>query len=204
MTIPEAKLSLFGSLVAAAMRRSTESLSKMTGVHIELRGPRFGVIPLSSVADLAGGAGTPAVGAYLSVDGDVSGHVLLLLSEKSTYDLVDILCEQPLGTSTSLDSMSRSCLGEVLNITGSSFLIGLSEHTRLTLRPSPPEVVQDMVGAIMSTILADLSMAGEEAFVIETQFAEEHTSIAGIFLFVPIGDSLQTILSSVEWLVDGN
>lgn len=47
-------------------------------------------------------------------------------------------------------------------------------------------------------------MAGEEAFVIETQFAEEHTSIAGIFLFVPIGDSLQTILSSVEWLVDGN
>ena len=38
-----------------------------------------------------------------------------------------------------------------------------------------------MVGAILSTILADLGLV-DEMFAIETEFADEHTSIAGVFL----------------------
>ena len=178
---------LFGSVVAAAMRRSTESLSKMTGA-----------------ADLAGGADRPVAGVYLSVSGDASGHILLLFPENAAYRLVDVLCELPLGSSSELDEMGKSCLGEVGNITGTSFLIGLSEHTGLLLRPSPPEVVQDMVGAILSTILAELSMVSDEAFVIETEFTEETTSVVGMLLFVPTGDSLGRILSSVELAADGD
>ena len=72
------------------------------------------------------------------------------------------------------------------------------------LRPSPPEVVQDMVGAILSTILAELSMVSDEAFVIETRFTEENTSVVGMLFFVPTGDSLRRILSSVELAADGD
>ena len=153
---------LFGSVVAAAMRRSTESLSKMTGAHVKLVSPRFGLIPIASAADLAGGADRPVAGVYLSVSGDASGHILLLFPENAAYRLVDVLCELPLGSSSELDEMGKSCLGEVGNITGTSFLIGLSEHTGLLLRPSPPEVVQDR-WAILSTILAELSMVSDEA-----------------------------------------
>jgi chemotaxis protein CheC len=195
---------LFGSVVAAAMRRSTESLSKMTGAHVKLVSPRFGLIPIASAADLAGGADRPVAGVYLTVSGDASGHILLLFPENAAYRLVDVLCELPLGSSSELDEMGKSCLGEVGNITGTSFLIGLSEHTGLLLRPSPPEVVQDMVGAILSTILAELSMVSDEAFVIETEFTEETTSVVGMLLFVPTGDSLGRILSSVELAADGD
>lgn len=202
--LDEEKQRLFGSVVTASMRRSTESLSKLTGAHVELVSPRFGLIPIASAADLAGGADRPAAGVYLSVTGDASGHVLLLFPEEAAYNLVDVLCERPPGASAHLNHMGRSCLGEVGNITGTSFLIGLSEHTGLMLRPSPPEVVQDMVGAILSTILAELSMTSDETFVMETQFTEENTSIVGMLFFVPTGDSLESILSSVGRSADGD
>lgn len=198
------KQRLFGSVVAAATKRSTESLSKMTGAHVQLVSPRFGLIPIASAANLAGGADKPVAGVYLSVSGDASGHILLLFPEQAAYRLVDILCERPLGCSCELDEMGKSCLGEVGNITGTSFLIGLSDHTGLLLRPSPPEVVQDMVGAILSPILAELSMVSNEAFVIETEFTEETTSVVGMLIFVPTGDSLRTILSSVGLAADGD
>lgn len=197
-SLGEAQERLIGSVVTAAMRRSTESLSKMTGANVRLESLRFGLVPIASAANLAGGPDMPAAGVYLSVSGDVIGHVLMLFPETCAYDLVDLLCERPKGTSKCLNSMGGSCLGEVGNITGTSFLIGLSEHTGLLMRPSPPEVVQDMVGAILSPILAELSIASDEMFIIETQFADEYTSIVGMFLFVPMEDSLQTILSSLE------
>lgn len=200
----EAQKKLFGAVVSAAMNRSTETLSKMTGARVRVESLRFDLVPIVATAELAGGPDVPAVGVYLSVYGDLVGHVLMLFPESSAYELVDLLCEMPKGTCKSLDSMGKSCLGEVGNITGTSFLIGLSDHTGLMLRPSPPEVVQDMVGAILSTILADLSMVGDEVFVIETRFTAEKASIAGTFLFVPRGDSLHKILSSAELHVDGN
>lgn len=195
---------LFSSMVTEAMLRATDSLSKLTGANIKLVSPRFGLIPIASAADLAGGADKPVAGVYLSVSGDVFGHILLLFPEDAAYRLVDILCELPPGASSELVDMGKSCLGEVGNITGTSFLIGLSERTGLMLRPSPPEVVQDMVGAILSTILAELSMVSDEAFVIETRFTEENTSVVGMLFFVPTGDSLRRILSSVELAADGD
>lgn len=194
---------LMGRVVTAAMAKSTESLSKMTGANVSIESLKFGLVPISSAAQLAGGPDMPAAGVYLSVSGDITGHTLLLFPQSCALDLVDLLCERPKGTTEVLDCMGRSCLGEVGNITSTSFLIGLSEHTGLKLRPSPPEVVQDMVGAILSTMLADLGLVSDEMFVIETEFADEHTSIAGVFLFVPMGDSLQTILSSLECHADG-
>jgi len=45
---------LMGRVVTAAMAKSTESLSKMTGANVSIESLKFGLVPISSAAQLAG------------------------------------------------------------------------------------------------------------------------------------------------------
>jgi chemotaxis protein CheC len=176
---------------------SATGLSEMVGRTIDMRALDVSLLGLDQVPKLLGAPDDTVVGIYLAIWGDIVGHILLLFSPTEANGLVDMLMEQPWGTTTSLGSMERSALGEVGNLTGSFFLNALAEMTALGGQPSPPAVMVDMGAAILDVPLVALAESSDEVLVIRTSFVADERQIGAVFLVMPDARSLLAILNSL-------
>ncbi len=169
------------------------ALSAMVDKKVLLSVPRATLIPLVKVSDLVGGAETPVAGVYLHITGDASGSMLLLLDEKSAYDLAKIMASGEKGKE--LSTMEMSALQETGSILAGSYLNALSQLTNLLLRPSVPGFALDMAGAIIDFILVEISQSEDYVLVIETEFDISAHKIRGHLVLFPDLGSLDLILS---------
>jgi len=197
-TLTADKLARLQTVAEMGMARAGQGLSDMMGRSIEVVAPRVAMVPLEQVPQLAGGPDTTIVGIYLSILGDLTGHIILMVPLPSALALVDTLLEQPAGTTEYLDAMAESALAEVGNLTGSFFLAALADSTGLRPHPSPPAVAVDMIGAILDAVLADLGQEGEDGFMIETTFRQSERAISGFFLVFPDRVSLEAIIRTLR------
>lgn len=172
-------------LVTDGISNALSGLAQMVGCEITTYSLTAKTIPVASATDLLGGSEALTVGIYLGVSGAATGHMVLVYQPSVAYDFVDMLMGNPLGTTTVLDEMERSALGEMGNVMGSFFLNSLADATGLVLTPSPPAVMMDMAGAIMDVALADVLRETDHALVVEASFGTEDSRSSGTFLVLP-------------------
>jgi chemotaxis protein CheC len=168
------------------------ALSSMVDKKVMLSVPRASLVPLVRVSDLVGGAETTVAGVYLHITGEASGSMLLLLEEKSAYDLAKLMVAVDPGTP--LTTMEQSALQETGSILAGSYLNALSQMTGLLLRPSVPGYALDMAGAIIDFILIEISQSEDYVLVIETEFDVDAQLIKGHLILFPDLGSLSIIL----------
>ncbi|MHB1159396.1 MAG: chemotaxis protein CheC [Chloroflexota bacterium] len=185
-------------MAARGTTNAAAGLSEMVGRNIRIQTPDVSMVKLEDVARLLGGPEETVVGVYLAICGEVKGHILLVFSPQEAQGLVDMLMDQPAGTTVSLGAMERSALGEVGNLTGTFFLNALAEVTRLSIQPSPPAVMVDMGTAVLDVPLAALARSAEESLVIKTLFIDDQRKIEAAFLVMPDLPSLKAILEVLE------
>ena len=97
----------------------------------------------------------------------------------------------PTGTTSSLDEMSQSALGEMGNITGTFFLNAVADELGVFLNPSPPIVLLDMAGAILDIALAEILAERDDVFIAETSFGVSDRTVEGTFLIMPNASFMQ-------------
>lgn len=195
MNLTQTELEVLLSIVQRGLDDSSKALSSMTTGGIQLEDPRLQFLPLNVVPGIAGGPEKVVVAVYLGIDGDLNGHLMLLFTQESGLKVVDMLMEQPLGTSRELDEIGISALAETGNVCGSSFLNALSDRTGLTIIPTTPAVLVDMAGAILESVVTELYLNGDEVLVVETGFNGE---IPGHFLLMPDQDSMARLIAALE------
>ncbi len=172
------------------------ALSQILSKRVDMTVPRARVLSLDKVPELLGGTENLVVGVYLRVFGDIQGNIMFLLPTASAERLVAML----LGTVDEAGiegEISQSAVMEVGNILTSSYLNALSAFSGLTVVPSTPALAFDMAGAILSTILIELSEVSDYALLIETEFIGEGEAIDGNFFMIPDLDSLHVLLKSI-------
>ncbi len=172
-------------LLRAAMWHVATDLSNMIGSIVNVGAVQLEAVPLSQVVTHAGDPEKEIVGIYLNIQGDLEGQALMMLSLTDAFHLVDLLLEEPAGTTTELGDMERSALAEVGNVGVSSFLNALATLTRTPLRPSTPAVMVDMLGAILDVIAAPVAMARDDVIIIRTEFVDAETAITARFWVLP-------------------
>ncbi|MBI4733470.1 MAG: chemotaxis protein CheC [Rubrobacteridae bacterium] len=177
---------------------SAVALSEMTTKQIFLKAPKLDVVSLDSLVTAVGGYESDAISVCLMFEGEISGNILLLFPGNSAFKLVSLVLQEDVDDQTELDEMSMSVLGEVGNLVSSYFLTTLSDHTHMSLSPSPPMVTQDMIGAIVSTAMLMLARAPEEILYIETDISDEHSKIEGFMMLFTDEDSLNLLLQVIE------
>ncbi len=185
-------------LAEEGLSKAGTALSEMTEQPINIAAPNVFLVHLNEIPEMLGGPETMVVGIYLSIAGELAGHMTLIFPTKNALNLADALLQQPPGTTVELDEMSSSALGEVGNITGSFFLNAIGDGTGLRPEPSPPAIAHDMVSAIIDVILADVGQDGDEGLVIETSFNQNGNELSGYFLVIPIKDSLHKLMDKLN------
>lgn len=191
-------LAPWADLVSLGTRHAMAGLSEMIGQDITVSSFALKRVAVTELADVVGGAETDAVGIYLTVTGAANGHLMLIYDPSIAYAFVDLLMGQPIETTTELDEMGRSALGEMGNIIGAFFLNAIADATGLELSPSPPAVMTDMAGALLDVVTAEILMRQDDTYLAETTFATSEGQIEGQFMVIPSEEFLEALLDSVK------
>ncbi len=194
LMLPKDEIAIWTWLVSRGIAKSLSGLSEMVGVELSVTSLDLRQYPAKDAAMLLGGPENLVVGIYLTIDGDATGHIMLIHDRKIAFELIDIQMELPLGSTQELEEMGRSILGEMGNIIGSFFLNALANATSLNLTPSPPLVMINKAEAILGIVLNKIMQEQDDVLVIKAAFGTDSRQIDGTFMVLPTSDFMQVIL----------
>ncbi len=197
--IQKSALSEIGNIGAG---NASTSLAMMTNHICNLAVPETRIMDFADFASVRKGhVEEPMVAAYIAFEGDADGALLLMLSDRQSQILFDILGLPDEESILDLPELHRSAISELGNIITSSYLNALSMFTGLTLLPTPPGVAAGMTGAILDTVGAHLGQHEQFGIVVHVHIysgSDGETPETGVeLLMVPQHDSLRTILSAL-------
>jgi chemotaxis protein CheC len=165
------------------------SLSQMLGREVDLNVPKAFALPLADAVDAAGDPAQEVTGIALAVEGDVPGAVLLLIPPEGAATLCNLLGVEP-GT-----EVGDSALGEIGNILGAAYLMALSSMTGVEMLPGTPQVITDLLGAIVATVLAGAAGHGDTALVLDSELDITGEPCAISFLLLPDAGGVNDLLA---------
>ena len=176
---------------------ATTALAQMLNTKVDMSVPQVMLLDFKDVGDLMGGAEQIMTGIYLSVEGDINGSIMFLLSVKAARHLVNMLMGiTDKDETVPFDETELSAIKEVGNIITGAYLNSLSMITSLKLLPSVPFIAIDMAGAILSVPAIEFGMMGDKILLIETSFFDTE-ALNGYFILLPDVEGYSKILTSL-------
>jgi chemotaxis protein CheC len=182
---------IWEDLMKKGMTNSINGLSQMVGREFQINSIKIRKVPAKEMPYILGGPEHMVIGVYITFSGASHGHILLAHQPEFAYKVLDMLMGNPTGTTSSLDEMSQSALGEMGNITGTFFLNAVADELGVFLNPSPPIVLLDMAGAILDIALAEILAERDDVFIAETSFGVSDRTVEGTFLIMPNASFMQ-------------
>ncbi len=173
--------------------RAGRALSEIMNHEISIFAPDVRMGTRSDACDAVGGEEAVVLGAYLGVTGEINAHVMLLFPVQRALECVDLMLRQAPGTTTEVDEMTGSAIGELGNIIGSAFVNALGDHTNLVLHPTPPTIVNDIAIALVESVYAEILSLGGEVTMIDTVFKDAHGQTAGLLMIAPDSAGLDVL-----------
>ena len=163
---------------------ATTALASMLQSKVDMKVPNVMVVEFKDVGTLLGGEEQEMAGAYLGVEGDITGSILFLTKKEAALGVAKKLLGEYCGDE--LGEMECSAVKEVSNIITGSYLNALATLTGLTIYPSVPDLCVDMAGAILSVPAIQFGIMGATKQIEPTM-----QNIAGKTLTQYINSSLE-------------
>ncbi|MCA0969118.1 chemotaxis protein CheC [Halobacillus litoralis] len=177
------------------------ALSKLLNKKVDMHVPAVRLVEFDEVMELAGGAEKEVVSVFLRIEGEAPGSMFFILSPEQGEEFVERMTGMKTDVFNPDDEMAVSALQELGNILSGSYLTALSDFTHLDLHPSVPSLTLDMVGAILSFGLIELSQVSDQAIVIDTSLTDtEHSdaeAIKGHFFLFPDPNSYDPLFKAL-------
>jgi chemotaxis protein CheC len=189
-------MAIWTSLVSKGIANALYGLSLMVQHQIAVTSLSLKWLPVKEAAEKICGPDEKGVGIYLAIEGDASGHLLMMHDINMAYRIIDIQLGLPTGSTEKMGDMERSILGEMGNITGGFFLNALADATDLVLMPSPPAVMTDLARAMVNLPLSCILEGQDEALMVSATFATASQNIEGRFIVLPTVDFMTTLIGS--------
>ena len=173
---------------------ATTALASLLQCKVDMKVPQVLTLDFKDVGTLLGGEEQVMAGAYLAVEGDITGSILFLVRKDIALHLVKKLMGDM--ASDDFGEMECSAFKEISNIITGSYLNALATLTNLTIYPSIPDLAIDMAGAILSVPAIEFGIMGDKILLIQSQISDD-IDIDGFFIMVPDMESYEKILSAL-------
>lgn len=173
---------------------ASRALSKWFKQGIRVTTDGFVPLSLQEILAMTDEPDEVVVAAQMALAGDLNGHLVMTLSRDSAFQLIDVLLEQPEGTSNKLGEMEMSCIQETASIMGASFLNSLSSGLKIRAEFAAPVCVEDTSTAIIGSVLTKQGADVDKIMLAKTDFMLDNASVDfGLFL-IPTGDSYRLMI----------
>ena len=188
-TFTDQQLDALGELANIGSGTAAGALSTMLGRPVDVSVPDARALPLAEAVDAAGPPEEPVTAIALPVLGDLEGIVLMPFTERDADGLCALFGVEP------ASEMGLSALNEVGNILGASYLGALGTTTGAQIEPGPPQAATDMLGAVVSSVLAASADTADMALMLDSSLKVEGEDCEISFLLVPSTDSVRDLLA---------
>ncbi|MEI4768554.1 chemotaxis protein CheC [Psychrobacillus sp. FJAT-51614] len=175
------------------------SLSTLLNKKIDMKVPKVEMVSFDEMMELAGGPDSVVAGIFLRIEGDVTGSMFFVLPvEQANRFIRRLVQDDHFDFQTGeISEIGASAMQELGNILSGSYLSALSDFTGLKIYPTVPALSIDMVGAIISFGLVEVSHVSDYVIVIDTAINEEDVpnveSVRGHFFLLPDPESFESI-----------
>jgi chemotaxis protein CheC len=188
-------LSYLGMIAKEGIHNAARGFSGMLGQELIAVDPEIKFLPLLEIAKIVGSPEEEVVGIYIRAEGDLATQFMLVFPFQRALELVDLLMDQPIGTSQAFGALERSALAEVGNLTATLFMNSVAKISGIGLRPTPPAVMVDMVGAILDIIIATTGGISDYVMMLNTKFTLGQRAVEADFWVIPDENTLQLLSS---------
>ena len=164
------------------------ALSSMLGRPIDVSVPAAAVLSLADAVDAAGPPEANVTAVLIPVIGGMDAFVLLLFGTADRETLCGMLGVEP-------DSeLGISALGEIGNILGTSYLNSLAAMTGLELEPRPPQTANNMLGAVVESVLSVGAATSDVVLMLDSDLIVEGEACSLSFLLLPSASGVDELL----------
>jgi len=198
--LTEAQLDAIKEVGNIGTGNAATALSTMLDKKVDISVPQVKVVPISKIPFLFENPEEVVASIKMKLQEDMIGEILLIFDLTTVKTLARVLTGMEISDVTELDEFTASMLKEIGNIMCGSYVTALAGFTNLFINPEPPELIVDMISAIISEISLPLAIAGEEnIMLIETLIEIEgvERQLQGYLLLVPSVDSLEKLLKAL-------
>jgi chemotaxis protein CheC len=164
------------------------ALGSMLGKSVDISVPTAAVMPLEDAVAIAGRPDELRHGVVVPIVGDMEAIVVLLFPDPDARTLCGIYGIEP----STADG--KSMLGEVGNILGTSYINVLAQMVSMDLEPAPPQVVEDMLGAILQSVLLGRGEDVDQALILDSALMVEEEECSLSFLLLPSAGGIKQLL----------
>src|SRR5689334_13149801 len=189
MNLTDIQLDALREIANIGSGNAATALAGMLGRTVDLAVPCARALPLADAVDAVGAADEQVTAVGLPVDGGIDAVVLLIFRPEQAEMLAGFL-----GVGPDEPEMALSALSEIGNILGSAYTGALSVMCGVDLEPQPPQAAEDMLGAIVSSVLALASAGGDMALLLDSALRVDGTECEFGFLFVPQPGGVEDLL----------
>jgi chemotaxis protein CheC len=189
---------------------ASQALSKWLGQEVHLAISEVELVELARASELLGPEDSLVAACTMGLTGRLTGWILLVFEDQSGLALVDLLMQQPIGTSTTWGELEQSAAKETTNIVGCAYVNALAAHLPGTeakaganeLIPTPPTFVREFAGSLLEFALMEQALELDQILLIHTEFAagRQGLSLNWTLLFVPSRDALHVLAASLAQL----
>ncbi|HXH60914.1 MAG TPA: chemotaxis protein CheC [Fimbriimonadaceae bacterium] len=193
------ELAAVHKMASKGLRHALFSLSQITGHSFGMHAPSVSAVSLEHLPEVVGPGDQVVVAIYMSIDGDVRGHLAFLFPWHSAQRLWDLVVGHYPHDPQTVDDLCASAMLETGNILNSGFMNALSLMTNLRIHATPPLVSIDDAHSIASAITCQTELGDSVALAMETKiFDEANDGISGYFLCIPTGKGLHALLTGLD------
>lgn len=200
LTLKDLQLDALREVANIGAGHAATALSQMTGCTIMITVPTINITPLEEVPTQISEAEEPIAAVLMHMMGDLTGRTLLVFPQPTAVRLAELMLRRPHGSSADFGALEQSAIKEAGNILAGAYMNALSEFMGLMLLPSPPSLVIDMSGAVLTSAHLQFAADRDHVFSVETQFllTEQNEHLRGYFLLIPDVAALHAILRAVR------
>lgn len=190
-TYTETQLDALRELANIGSGQAAAALSTMLGHPVDISVPTAAALPLAEAVAVAGNPDEPRHGILVPIVGEFEAAVVLLVPEPDAVQLCSVYDLDPNGED------GASFLGEIGNILGTSYINVLAEMCGMDMEPAPPQVVHDMLGAILASVLLASGEDTDTALLLDSALTVEGKPCSLSFLLIPVGGGVHELLGRI-------
>lgn len=201
--LTDAQKRLLSMIFTRGAENASQALTRWLGRPVHLLVGEVDQVDMSEATEALGPGESLVACCSMDLTSELAGQLLLVFEDRSGLALADLLLRQPVGTSSEWGELERSAALETANIVGCAYVNALASHLpngafgQAELIPSPPTFRHEFAGSLLEFALLDQAVLSDRVLLIQTKFRAESIDLDWSLLFVPTGDTLVTLTSSL-------
>jgi chemotaxis protein CheC len=171
----------------------------MLGKRVDITIPNIAVESVRNIPDILDGLEKDTAGIHftLSVDGHISGGIILVLTLSEAIHMAGILTGSEPDQIKNLGEMEISALKELGNIVIGSYARVLTDGLRVATRYSVPTFTDNATRTIMQEIITPIFADMEDVVIVESEFIVSDEIYRGHLLVMLTSTSVSSVIKAL-------